>query len=677
MFDPAPLLKFTSDEEYKELDVMNTPILAVDDLEDNLDLLKDLLEEKGFKNVLLALSGQEALEIIEREDSIGLVLLDLMMPGMDGYETSRLISRNEKSRHIPIIVVTGGALRRDEALLKSFECGAMDFIPKPVNEVELFGRVKSALMLFHERVLVRQKTRELEESQKRYDLAINGVNDGIWDIDLITNQVYYSPKWKEILGFKDDELPNQIRIWEELIHPEDKDMVLDAMQDHWNQQTPFYSSEHRLRTKDGSFKSVYVRGKAIWDIQGNVVRMVGSMTDITPRRKLEKQLRQAQQMESIGRLSAGVAHDFNNLLTAILGHVKLGKKSVTPNSPTIIHLNQIERASVQAAEFCKQLLAYSGEGRYSVEEVDLNPLLQETIDLLSVSISKKITLKANLSKHAIIVEGDQSQLRQVALNLLINAAEAIGDDAGQISIQTGTVASDQIDLSNAVVAPDVLADCEFALLEVTDSGCGISEEDQKKIFDPFFTTKFTGRGLGLSAVIGIIKANKGVMKISSSVGHGTTFALLFPKQETPQEPAPSPIIDKETFDTHWRPSGAILIVEDEEVIRELSATILQDMGYKTLCAEDGLEGLNMFREHAADIAAVILDLNMPNMNGKEAFDEIRKLDPEIPIILASGYSEEDVIRKFTEKSHNTGFLQKPFMVDTLEEKLRTFLKNTQ
>ena len=138
MFDPAPLLKFTSDEEYKELDVMNTPILAVDDLEDNLDLLKDLLEEKGFKNVLLALSGQEALEIIEREDSIGLVLLDLMMPGMDGYETSSLLSRNEKSRHIPIIVVTGGALRRDEALLKSFECGAMDFIPKPVNEVELF-----------------------------------------------------------------------------------------------------------------------------------------------------------------------------------------------------------------------------------------------------------------------------------------------------------------------------------------------------------------------------------------------------------------------------------------------------------------------------------------------------------------------------------------------------------
>ena len=158
--------------------------------------------------------------------------------------------------------------------------------------------------------------------------------------------------------------------------------------------------------------------------------------------------------------------------------------------------------------------------------------------------------------------------------------------------------------------------------------------------------------------------------------------MLFPKQEASKlkpvsTSTPTPVIEKETSDTQWRPSGAILIVEDEEVIRELSATILEEMGFKTLCAEDGLVGLNMFREHADDIAAVILDLNMPNMNGKEAFEEIRKIDPEIPIILASGYSEEDVIRRFTEKSHNTGFLQKPFMVDTLEEKLRTFLKNTQ
>lgn len=677
MSEITPSLKFTSDEEFEELDVMNTPILAVDDLEDNLDLLKDLLEEKGFNNVLLALSGQEALDIIQQREDIGLVLLDLMMPGMDGYETSRLISHNPKSRHIPIIVVTGGALRRDEALLKSFECGAMDFIPKPVNEVELFGRVKSALMLYHERILVRTKNRELVESQKRYDLAVNGVNDGIWDINLVTNQVYYSPKWKEILGFGDSELPNQIRIWEDLIHPEDKEMVLDAMQDHWNQKTPFYSSEHRLKTKDGSFKSVYVRGKAIWDKQGNVIRMVGSMTDITPRRKLEKQLRQAQQMESIGRLSAGVAHDFNNLLTAILGHVKLGKKGLPDGAPTLNHLNHIERASIQAAEFCKQLLAYSGEGRYSVEEVDINPLVQETLDLLSVSISKKITLQSNLASGPIVVEGDRSQLRQVALNLLINAAEAIGEETGSITVRTQSITQSEIDLTHAVVAPDILPEGNFASLEVQDTGCGISEEDQKKIFDPFFTTKFTGRGLGLSAVIGIIKANSGVMKIDSSVGKGTRFTLLFPEHESPniiQAPPPSdPVIDNQA----WKPSGAILVVEDEEVIRELSATLLEDMGYKTLCAEDGLEGLKMFQAHSEEISAVILDLNMPNMNGKEAFEEIRKIKPETPIILASGYSEEEVIRKFTEKSHKTGFLQKPFMVDKLEAKLKELLQSSR
>src|SRR6266550_2493601 len=282
-------------------EALRTPILVVDDVRDNRELIEELLRGEGYEEIIAAASGAEALNILDSRADVGLVLLDLMMPGMDGYEVCQRISGNLTLTHIPVIVITGGAVRRDEALIKSFERGAMDFIPKPVNEVELYGRVKSALLLYHERMHNREKTRALRESQQRYELAVNGVNDGIWDFNVASNEMYFSPQWKKNLDYEDQELPNLVSVWENVIHPEDKEEALAAVHDHWEKRTPFYTSEHRLRTKSGEYKWVFSRGRAAWDENGKVIRMTGSTTDISQRRMMETQLRQAQQMESIGR----------------------------------------------------------------------------------------------------------------------------------------------------------------------------------------------------------------------------------------------------------------------------------------------------------------------------------------------------------------------------------------
>jgi PAS domain S-box-containing protein len=658
--------KFVRSRALKE--AAGTPILVVDDVQDNRELLEELLGEEGYEEIISAASGKEALAILESRSDVGLVLLDLMMPGMDGYEVCERISGNKTMAHIPIIVITGGGVRRDEALLKSFERGAMDFIPKPVNEVELYGRVKSALLLYHERIRNREKTRALIESQQRYDLAVTGVNDGIWDLDLVNHTIYYSPQWKQNLGYHDEELPSQIGVWEHLIHPEDKQKTLAAIHEHWEERTPFYSSEHRLMTKSGEFKWVFSRGRAVWDKNGKVLRMTGSTTDISQRRLLENQLRQAQQMESIGRLAAGIAHDFNNLLAAVLGHASFMRLHVSADSPLQPSLDCIEKASNRAAELCKQMLAYAGKGTYSVEELEANALVNDTVSLIKISISKKISLNLVRSPQPVRIKADVAQVRQVLMNLVLNAAEAIGDQPGSIVIRTSTLKPTPETLAAAVFKPKSVAK-EYVQIEVVDSGSGMSKETQQKIFEPFFTTKFTGRGLGLAAVLGIVKAHNGLLQLSSQPGKGTTFKILMPLLEGAAiAPRPEAVPATEL----WHGSGTVLLVDDEASVRESTRNLLTELGFTVLLAENGEQGLHTFGSHVKEIVAVILDLTMPRLNGEEVFEQIRKMRPQLPVLLSSGYNEENTMEHFIGKGLS-GFLQKPFSINELAAKLHQCL----
>ena len=387
-------------------------------------------------------------------------------------------------------------------------------------------------------------------------------------------------------------------------------------------------------------------------------------------------MRHAQKLESLGLLAGGIAHDFNNILMAILGSADLALDELSPMSPARDNLQTIVKASKRAAELAKQMLAYSGKGRFVVEPIDAGGLIEEISHLLEVSISKKSVLKHNLAQNLPTFDGDVTQIRQIIMNLITNASEAIGDKSGVIALSTGAMDCDRayLDDINEVVRAglDPPSEGVYTYIEVADTGCGMDAETIEKVFDPFFTTKFTGRGLGMSAVLGIVRGHKGVLKITSEVGKGTTFKVLFPANE---------LLDNdfavrrksEAEGGKWCGSGTVLIADDEETVCTVGKQMLERLGFSVLTAPDGREALKVFREHADEFVCVLLDLTMPHMDGEEAFRAMRRLHPGVRVILCSGYNERDATQRFAGKGL-AGFIQKPYNMTTLREKLTEVLR---
>jgi PAS domain S-box-containing protein len=384
------------------------------------------------------------------------------------------------------------------------------------------------------------------------------------------------------------------------------------------------------------------------------------------RHELEAQMQQAQKLESLGVLAGGIAHDFNNLLTAILGHANLALMDLAPEAPARDSLREIEKASARAAELCRQMLAYAGRGRFVVESINLSRLIEELAHLLRVSISKKILLRCQLAEEIPAIEADPAQLRQVAMNLVINAAEAIGDTEGVIGVSTGVAQCGEDDLRGGqlVASP---APGSYVYLEVTDTGCGMDAETRARIFDPFFTTKFAGRGLGLAAVLGIVRSHRGTLKVESERGRGTTFRILFPASA--QAAAP---VEAGGNAPPWRGTGTILVVDDEEPVRNVASRMLERCGFTVLRACDGQEALDLFHIHASEIVCVLLDLAMPRMDGEETLRELRRIQPGVRIVLASGYSDQEIAQRFR-GAGLAGFIEKPYRMEALSAKLREAL----
>ena len=400
---------------------------------------------------------------------------------------------------------------------------------------------------------------------------------------------------------------------------------------------------------------------------GEIGGAVTVVRNITQRKRTSEALMQAQKLESLAVLAGGIAHDFNNLLVGILGNAGLALMEVSPNSPARETLVAIETAGQRAAELARQMLAYSGRGRFVVQQVDLSELVDEMLHLLRVSIGKGVRLQVNLPEGLPQVTADATQLRQVVMNLVVNASDAIGDRDGVVALETSVVAATRKMLAEEYLASD-LPPGRYLLLEVRDSGSGMEPETLKRIFDPFFTTKFTGRGLGLAAVLGIIKGHQGAINVQTTPGEGTTFRLLFPAL-TAAEEAPR----QSTEPAPWRGSGTVLVVDDEATVRAVTARALRAFGFETLEAEDGLDGLEMFDRHRDVISAVVLDMTMPRMGGDELFLQIRKRDPAARVILMSGYTEQDAASRFSD-GELAAFIQKPFELATLRDTLRRVLE---
>jgi len=395
--------------------------------------------------------------------------------------------------------------------------------------------------------------------------------------------------------------------------------------------------------------------------QGKPARLAVIARDLRQEIALQKQVEHVDRLESLGVLAGGIAHDFNNILTAIIGNTGMAKRKIDTYSPGQEYLQRIEKSSLQAANLCKQMLAYSGKGNFVLQPINLTKLITEMHSLLLVSIDKSVVLKVDLSDTLPSVDADITQIQQIIMNLVINASEAIDKHSGIITIATGIMQVDEQYLKYSIHKPG-LSTGRFVYLEVSDSGCGMDADTRKRIFDPFFTTKFTGRGLGMSAVLGIVHAHKGLLNLDSEPNKGTTFKIALPVSSS-NDILISQIV---TTAPAGKAEGLILIIDDEETIRELASMVLEEMGYQVMVAVDGKDGVEVFGQYRHSITGVLLDMTMPHMNGEDCFSELRKINPGIKVILSSGYNAEDATARFKDKGL-AGFIQKPYLVDHFQK----------
>jgi len=499
---------------------------------------------------------------------------------------------------------------------------------------------------------------DLEYQQSLLMEGMNHAHDAIMVTDAQGVIEYVNPAFQRLSGYSESELlgnkPSMVKSGDmpKAFYEEMWATLLRG--DVWNRA---FMNQH----KNGSLYEVEQLISPIMDEHHDIVGFTSVQHDITGEKKKKEKLEHVQRLESLGVLAGGIAHDFNNLLTVIMGNASWAKMKLDSFSPVAPLLSNIEDASERAAALCKQMLAYSGKGKFIVKPIDLTQMVREMMNLLEVSIDKNVVMRLNLSEQLLPIEADVAQMQQVVMNLVINASEAIDKHSGTLTLYTGVVDIDDAYIQTTYIDSGLTAG-RYVALEVSDTGCGMSEETQKKLFDPFFTTKFTGRGLGMSAILGIIRGHHGGIKVYSELGKGTTFKILFPCS-TSQEVEEQVTL---AVPVQTQGKGTILIIDDEETIRVTASMMLEDFGFDTLTAQDGEEGVSVFSAHQDDISAVLLDMTMPKMNGEDCFRELRALQPDVTVILSSGYNEQDATNRFAGKGL-AGFIQKPYRAEALRD----------
>jgi PAS domain S-box-containing protein len=401
-----------------------------------------------------------------------------------------------------------------------------------------------------------------------------------------------------------------------------------------------------------------------------------TLTDITERKQaeemkavLQKQFQQAQKLESLGVLAGGIAHDFNNILAIIIGYCYLIKMDFESAE---LHIPLIEKAAGRGSDLCCQMLAYAGKATIMQGQVSMRMLVEEMISMLKATINPNVAILPDLPTTIPLIYGDASQLRQIVMNLIINASEAIGEAQGEIRVSLATTVmrggeSDKDHLGQ-IITPG-----SYLCLDVTDNGCGMDEESRRRIFEPFYTTKFSGRGLGMSAVLGIITAHKGVLQITSKPGQGTTFKVYLPIRTTCASEVESP---QQVASIPWKGSGTILLAEDENDVRLIAKIILKSLGFNVLEASNGKEALELYIKNASEITLVITDMGMPVMDGYELFRKLKTLNPKLPIIISSGYGDAEVGSRIAFEDV-AGLVSKPYSPDKLQEVLKAIVRGEE
>lgn len=453
-----------------------------------------------------------------------------------------------------------------------------------------------------------------------------------------------------------------------------KDQLLVDMNVRGYVGIPVFDAEDRasglvVALYNGPVKDEDFACSAMAVFSGRIGAEIDRLRTVRRAEELEVQALHAQKLESLGVLAGGLAHDFNNLLSSILGSADLARIEMSEENPALEHLETIREAGSTAAALCRQLLAYAGKGRFRIGSAHLSEVVHSQDRLLRASVNKKVTLHFALTDEAeAVAEVDRGQIGQILLNLVINASEAIAEAQGEglVRVSTSLMACDADYLQTTYLDTQHRTG-SYVCLEVSDDGPGMTAEVLEKLFDPFFTTKFAGRGLGLAAILGIVKSHNGTIKVYSEPGKGSSIKILLPASTSPvakESPAtPGP----------WRGAGKVMFVDDNDLVRSVGSRMLLALGFEPLLAQDGVAALELLDAHESEVVLVILDLTMPRMNGEETFRALRSRQFQAPVILTSGFNEQDTVQRFAGKGL-AGFLQKPFQLEEFRERVREVLQ---
>lgn len=673
-----------------------TRVLIVDDKEENLYYLQALLTGHDC-TVETAHHGAEAL-VKARQRPPELVISDLLMPVMDGYTLLRHWKADARLKQVPFIVYTATYTEPEDERL-ALSLGADAFILKPVEPEDFLARIgevqanaakavpttprtqagdeevlksysETLIRKLEEKMLQLEETNKalqqdiaerkvaeekLRESEERFRELAETIQEVFWMTDPGKNRILYvSPAYEKIWGRTRASLSESPRAWPEAIHPDDCARILHAAE---TQQTRGdYDETYRILRPDGTVRWIRDRAFPVYGAAGEVLRVVGTAEDITNRRQLEEQFRQAQKMEAIGQLAGGVAHDFNNILAAILGNTQLALADITEGHPGHDSLEEIKKACVRAKSLVQQILAFSSQQPQERRVIELGPTLQETVNFLRATIPSIVELVVSIDTAAPPVLADPTQVHQVIANLCTNAWHALEDQPGRVEVKLQAVTLDRAAASRlAGLKPG-----RVACLSVTDTGKGMDAATLERIFDPFFTTKEQGKGtgLGLSVVHGIVQAHDGAITVVSQPGRGTTFQVYFPAAAAPVSAVPGPVSAP-----HRGESQHILYLDDEEPLVFLATRMLERLGYHVTGFTRAADAVSAFRENPGQFDLVIADLNMPGASGLQVAADLLKVRPDLPVVLCSGHVTEDL----RQRARNAGIREVLYKPNTMEE----------
>lgn len=633
-------------------------VLVVDNNPVMLNLMTAHLERDGYE-VMTAKDGLSVLDLLKGYKP-DIIFIDLIMPNIDGERLCRIIRRMQSMKTAAIVIVSALAA---EQKIRFREWGADACIAKgPFNK--MWERIRYVLERLDgkqegiadeiyglEDIFPREITRELLSVKSHLEIILSSIAEGILEITEETKIVYANPEALAILGQPEETLlASDLK---ELFREEDLPRLQKTLR-----------KAARGRNQSGE-EFLLANGKEIFltlmSIREETDKCIVIMSDISTRKRLESELRQAQKLEAIGTLAGGIAHDFNNLLMGIQGRTSLMLMSAEMSHPFTEHLKAVEDIVRSASDLTRQLLGFARGGKFEIKPADLNEIARKSSEMFGRT-KKEIVIHKKFQQKVWTVEIDRGQIEQALLNLYINAWQAM-PGGGDIFVETENVILDE-----NTVKPFHARPGRYVRVAITDTGVGMDEKTRQRIFEPFFTTKEMGRGtgLGLASTYGIIKSHGGIISVRSQRGHGSTFSIYLPASE--KEIAREKRAAEELLQGH----ETILVVDDEEVITDVSREILETLGYRVIIAKNGKEALEIYRQDPFRIDLVIMDMIMPHLSGGETFDLLRTLNPEVKVILSSGYSMKGQATKIMERGCSA-FLQKPFTIRELSRKVRSVL----